>query len=190
MRLLLLTFALTITGCTTLSTSNQVLNLKNVESLQVGHSTSTDVTNLLGTPSLKVVLNGNRRFEAWTYYENGPQPTPRLALHFDPQSGVLQSIAWTPNENERESELKSAKALYPLANFREYTPESTSPHVASDELINVDDKSGLEIISSIARGNVETIAWIAPEIRSLSSAKLRKRITVEKVIYDPNHIIE
>jgi outer membrane protein assembly factor BamE (lipoprotein component of BamABCDE complex) len=128
MKFLILTLLFSLSGCVSNSINQKSLSLLNIEKLKVGFSTKTDVLSALGNPALKVIIRAEDTFEAWSYFDGEPQPTPRLALHFDSKSQVLRSITWFISKNENEANIDAAMNRYPNSNFRVYNPASLNKH--------------------------------------------------------------
>lgn len=134
--------------------------------IKPGTSTRVAVLKSFGEPLAKTQEDGDEG-ESWRYVNAN---IPKVLVFFLKGSDTVQSILWDVGEKEKESDLRTALALFPAAKWKVEPPEWINPHVIPTECYFQDDSLGVSVEYNSSRSKVETILRWHPQRATASVA--------------------
>lgn len=130
------------------------LDYNKILSLQLGKTTESEVVSSFGSYTEKIQKDG---YYTLTYVD-AKTGFQRVSLNFSSANNVLTGFLWLPHPGDKQTALSEAKLSFREANFKEVKSEESNPHIASNVVSLVDEKSGITIRYDKKRDFVEGIA--------------------------------
>lgn len=166
MKILMLSFAFAILGCTSRPVSKHAdpASIQSISQLRPGLTTEAEVKSKFGTPSK---VSQQNELIRWEYLDEATG-VPRLFADFK-SNHVLNAVILMAFDMA-EKDLQIAKSHFPNAKFKINRKDSGTSHYIWESENHIADKEGVTIFAEGSfKKTVTAIAWFAPETTASES---------------------
>ena len=148
-----------LSGCATLQVPKSDIELTKIEHLQMGSTTSSELTKSFGKPDRVIPLSASD--EMWVYLDRQEKnPYQRASFVIESKTHIILTAAWIPGSNDALRESDAALDHFNGKNSFEVRPlPLIAKHEISNELIYFNPKNGVSLRVNEAAHSTSVIGF-------------------------------